>query len=324
MGPSRLNVSWLLALLLPRVAAFQDELGGGLVLAGLLALGGEAPRRDRMPATGGAPFAAAVRMVDWIHRHTAIVRPPAQPARAAGLADRDVHVVGVRHRPDRRHAAAADQALLSRIEPHDDVVAVATHDLRIGAGRARDLAALAQLELDIVHDGADRNIAQRHRIAGLHVDVLAGDDRVAGGNPLRRQDIGELTVLVFDQRNEGGAIRVVFEPLDSRRHVELAALEVDLAVGFLVAAAAEAHGGAAVIVAAAARALTLGQRLHRRAAMQARAIDDDQLALARRGRVIGFEWHRRFLTDPWSRRWCDLRQASRSRVWLATAARPSP
>src|SRR5690349_17952852 len=250
----------LLALaLLPRVAARQNELGGGLVLAGLLALGGEAPRRDRMPAAGGAPFAAAMRMVDRIHRHTAIVRPPAQPARAPGLADRDVHVVGIRHRPDRRHAAPADQALLARIEPHDDVVAVATHDLRIGAGRARDLAALPELELDVVHDGADRNIAEWHRIAGLHVNVLARDDRIAGGNPLRRQDIGQLTVFVLEQRNEGGAVRIIFEPLDGRRHVELATLEVDLAVGFLVATAAEAHGRAAVVVAATARALALGQ-----------------------------------------------------------------
>src|SRR5215467_5220491 len=110
----------LLALaLLPRVAARQNELGGGLVLAGLLALGGEAPRRDRMPATGGAAFAAAMRMVNRVHRYAAIVRPPPHPALAPGLADRGVHVVGVRNRPDRRHAAAQDQALLGRIEPHD-------------------------------------------------------------------------------------------------------------------------------------------------------------------------------------------------------------
>src|SRR5215468_3553161 len=36
----------------------------------------------------------------------------------------DVHVVGVRHRPDRAHAAAVDEALLGRVEPQDDVVAV--------------------------------------------------------------------------------------------------------------------------------------------------------------------------------------------------------
>src|SRR5262245_30886053 len=251
MGPSRLNVPWCALILLPRVAACQDELGGGLVLAGLLALGGKAPGSDRMTAAGGAPFAAAMRMVDRVHGDAAIVRTPAHPALAAGLADRNVHVVGVRDRPDRPHAAAVDQALLGGIEPDDDVVAVAADDLRIGAGRARDLAALAELELDIVHDGADRNVAERHGIARLHVNMLAGDDSIAGRDPLRRQNIGELAVLVLDERDEGGAVRIVFEPLNGRRHVELAALEVDLAISLLVAATAEAHGDPAVVVAAA-------------------------------------------------------------------------
>src|SRR5262245_12045997 len=302
MGPSRLNVPWCALILLPRVAACQDELGGGLVLAGLLALGGEAPGGDRMAAAGGAPLAAAMRMVDRVHGDAAIVRTPAHPALATSLADRDVHVVGVRDRPDRPHAAAVDQALRGGIEPDDDVVAIAADDLRIGAGRARDLAALAQLELDIVHDGADRNVAERHGIARLHVNMLAGDDRIAGRDPLRGQNIGELAVLVLDERDEGGTVRIVFKPLHDRRHIELAALEVDLAVGLLVATAAEAHRDAAVVVAAAGRVLALGQRLDRSAAMQARAVDDDQLALARRGRVIGFQCHRRYLTGPWSRR----------------------
>src|SRR5262245_3716680 len=85
-------------LLLPLMAAGDDGLGGRLVLAGLLALGREAPRRDRMASARGAAFAAAVRVIDRVHGDAAIVRPPAQPARAAGLADRDVHVIRVRHR----------------------------------------------------------------------------------------------------------------------------------------------------------------------------------------------------------------------------------
>ena len=44
--------------------------------------------------------------------------------------------------------------------------------------------------------------AERHGVARLHVDMLARDHRVAGREPLRRQDVGELAVLVFDQRDE--------------------------------------------------------------------------------------------------------------------------
>src|SRR5260221_5303962 len=82
-------------LLLPRVAARDDEFGGGLVLAGLFSLGREAPRRHRVAAARGAAFAAAMRVVDWIHRDAAVVRHAAHPALATGLADRDVHVFGI-------------------------------------------------------------------------------------------------------------------------------------------------------------------------------------------------------------------------------------
>src|SRR3954470_19893053 len=131
--------------LLASVTADHDELGRGLVLAGLLALGGEPPRRDRMAAALGA---AAVRVIDRVHGDAAVVRHAALPALAAGLADGGVHVVGVRHRADSAQAAAMDQALLGRVQPQDDVLAVAADDLRVGAGRTCNLAALADLELD--------------------------------------------------------------------------------------------------------------------------------------------------------------------------------
>src|SRR5262249_50620288 len=104
------------ALLLASVAARNDELVGGLVVAGLLALGREAPRGDRVAAARRAAFAAAVRMIDRVHGDAAVVRAPTQPTLAPGLADRDVHVVRIRDRADGRHAAAVHQALFARVE----------------------------------------------------------------------------------------------------------------------------------------------------------------------------------------------------------------
>ena len=122
-------------------------------------------------------------------------------------------------------------------------------------------------------------------IAGAHVDVLARDDRIARGKTLRRQDVIELAIRILDQRNEPGAVGIVFDTLDGRSLVELAALEIDGTQRALVTAAAETHGDAAVVVAAAGADLALGQRLHRRAFMQTRAIDDDQLSLTGRRRL---------------------------------------
>ena len=119
--------------------------------------------------------------------------------------------------PTVRDALAVHQALLARVEANDDIALVAADDLRVGAGRARDLAALAELHLDIVDDRADRHVGERHGVARLHVDLLAGDHLVADREALRRQDVGQLAVGVVDQRDEGGAVRIVFEPLDLRR-----------------------------------------------------------------------------------------------------------
>ena len=57
-----------------------------------------------MAAARCLALAAAQRMVDRIHRDAAHMRPLAEPAVAAGFADRDVLVIDVAHLPDRRDA----------------------------------------------------------------------------------------------------------------------------------------------------------------------------------------------------------------------------
>src|ERR1700754_4380115 len=132
-------------LLLAQVAARHDEFLGALVAARLLAFGRLAPRGDRMASARAAAFAAAERVIDRIHGDATVVRFAAEPAVAARLADRDVHVIGVRDRADVREALAEHQTLLAGIEPQDDVLLIASDDLRVGAGRARELPALAEL-----------------------------------------------------------------------------------------------------------------------------------------------------------------------------------
>src|ERR1700742_453286 len=97
------------SLLLPLVAADENESVGRLVRTGLLALGRLAPRCHRVTAARGAAFAAAVRMVDRVHRDAAVMRLAPEPAIAAGLADRNIHVVRIGHCTDGRRAPAVNQ-----------------------------------------------------------------------------------------------------------------------------------------------------------------------------------------------------------------------
>src|SRR5690606_38344629 len=114
----------------------DDELVRRLVGAGALALGRLAPRSNRMTATRGAAFTTTMRVVDRVHRDTANVRTLAQPAIAAGLADRGVRVIRIGHRTHGRQARAVHEALLARVEAKDRPTGVAAHILSVGTGRA--------------------------------------------------------------------------------------------------------------------------------------------------------------------------------------------
>src|SRR6187200_1962374 len=120
-GPFQIErVTWrYLFLALALMARAQDELVGRLVGPRLLALGRLAPGRNRMAATRGAAFAAAVGMVDRVHGHAAIVRALAAPHGAAGLAVIDVAMVRVGHGADGGHAGTVHDTLLARIEAQD-------------------------------------------------------------------------------------------------------------------------------------------------------------------------------------------------------------
>src|ERR1700716_2911802 len=107
------------------MAADENESIGRLVRTGLLALGGLAPRGHRMTAARSAAFAAAVRMVYRVHGDAAVMRLGAEPAIATGLADRNIHVIRVRHRADGAGAAAVNEALLARVQANNHVVMVA-------------------------------------------------------------------------------------------------------------------------------------------------------------------------------------------------------
>ena len=143
------------------------------------------------------------------------------------------------------------------------MLAVLGDDLDRGAGGAAHAAALAGLQLDVVDDGAGRDLAELERVAGADVGAGAGGDRVADLHALRGEDVGLGAVGVVEQRDVGGAVRVVLDRRDLGGHAVLGPLEVDLAVLALGAAAAMARGDATVGVAASGALLALGQLLVR-------------------------------------------------------------
>src|SRR5690606_880983 len=154
-------------------------------------------------------------------------------------------------------AADVDVAHLARGHAQLGAAALLGHQLHRGAGGAGDLGAAPGPELDAVHRGADRDVAQRQVVAGLDVGANARLDGGALGHALRRDDVALLAVGVVQPRDARGAVRVVLDVRDlGRDAVLVVATEVDDAVGTLVTATLVPGGDPALVVAAA----LLGQR----------------------------------------------------------------
>src|SRR5205823_7881978 len=116
------------------------------------------------------------------------------------------------------------------------VVAFARDQLSLRAGRTGHLAALAGLQLDIVDYGAGRNIFERKRIADQNIGRGSGQNLAPDFETRGGQDVALLAIDVVQQGNARTAVRVVFDGGNDGRDARLVALEIDFAIGFLVAA----------------------------------------------------------------------------------------
>src|SRR4029079_13799457 len=205
---------------------------------------------------------------------------------------RDVLVLEVPDLADRGVAADVHLAHLAARETERRPIALAGHELRGRAGGADHLVALPFLQLDVVNRRAEGDLRERQGIADEDVGLGSGHDRRADRQAVRREDVALLAVGVVQQRDARRAVRVVLDVRDLRRDAVLIALEVDLAVLLLVAAADEARGDAALRGAAARLRLPGREVLFRR---RARDVVERRVRLepdARRRRLVVFlHWH---------------------------------
>ena len=127
-------------------------------------------------ALAALAFATADRVIDRVHRDAADVRPEAEPAAPAGLAEADDHR-GRCCRPGRWwRGRREDPADLARGQADLGAVAFLGHQLAGDAGRAAELRPAAGLDLDVVDRRADRDVRQRQQLPGLMSAVAAADD----------------------------------------------------------------------------------------------------------------------------------------------------
>src|SRR5205085_4482373 len=124
-------------------------------------------------------------MAHRVHRRAAVVRLAPHPALAAGLAQADVHVLGVADRADRRPALGADAADLAGRQGDLGPTRLAGRQGGARPGRTAELAAAAGLHLQVVDRHTERDAAQGQAVADARFRLVAADDPVARLEPLR-------------------------------------------------------------------------------------------------------------------------------------------
>src|SRR4051812_28041464 len=287
-----MNEAWQIPLTNAVLTALHDHVGRAFIAPRLQALGVLAPGRNRMRITlTRLAFTTTVRVIDRVHGLTAHGRPDAQPTLRAGLAVHLEVVFVVRHFADGGAAVDVHLAALARLQAQQRVDAFARGERGGRAGTAHHLAALAGLELDVVHDRADRDVTQLHGVARLDRRVRARAHFVAGLHALGREDVAALAVEVLDQRDVAGAVRIVLDALDHALDAVLVATEIDDAVLVRLPTALVARGDASDVVAAGLCLLGLGERRERAALVQVRLVELDAEARARRSRFHLDDWH---------------------------------
>src|SRR2546422_423220 len=241
------------------------------------------------------------RVADELRRDRRAARPRLQhlllPAPVQLLHPREQRLVDVRplleRTPHRRHAVDRHHPHLARRQLERRPLALLRQELRLRAGAPAHLRAAARLELHVVNERADRDIAERQRVARQDVGLRSRHDGVAHFEAERRDDVALLAVTVVEQCEPCGAIGIILDPRHARRDAELLTPEVHRAEHALRPAAAVAHGDPPVRIAPARPPLGREQALLRLLSGDFLGRDVCEVPAGRRGRLDGADSHDR-------------------------------
>src|SRR5258708_34319454 len=112
-------------------------------------------------------------MADRVHGRTAVVRLAAEPALGPGLAQTDVHVIGIADGADGCPPLGANAADFAGRQGDLRPLALTGGKRRTATGTAGQLTAPAGLKLDVVDRHAQRDLPQWPRVTADRLNTLA-------------------------------------------------------------------------------------------------------------------------------------------------------
>jgi hypothetical protein len=137
----------------------------------------------------GLSAAAAVRVVDGVHRGAADGGTDAHVARAAGVAQDDVFVIGVPHPADGGAAADGDLPDFAGRHSQSGVGSFLGHQLGSRSGGTNHLGSAAGPHFNVVDHGTDGHFQKGQAVTGVNFGLVPGHDRVAHVQAFGVQDV---------------------------------------------------------------------------------------------------------------------------------------
>ena len=202
-----------------------------------------------------------------------------------------VAVILIAYGTDGSHAVQADITVLAGRQTYLSYAVLLSHQLSCAASGTNQLSALARVQLDVVDYGTNRNVLDRQCVARLDVSAGGRNNSVANRQTLRCDDVALVAILVLNQRDVCGTVRVVFDGQDGSLDVHLVALEVNDSVLLLVTAALVTYGDSAIAVTAGMLLLLFQKALFRLDLGKTAVVNYGHVASRRGGRSIGLYRH---------------------------------
>jgi hypothetical protein len=221
-----------------------------------------------MTPTRGTPLTTTMGVIDRVHGNTANRWTNTTPASCPGFTKLPRAMLIISNNTDRGAAGYMNFPHFARAQPQLRVVTFTRHQLCRGAGRSRNLPALARAHFNIVHDATHRDLTQRHTVTGPDGCILARKQGVARLDALWRQYIAALAVGIAKQSQVRTAVGVVFDMLNLRWDIDLIAPKINETIVVAVASARMATSHAPMMVAPTSMRLAVHEAFDRPTLMQ--------------------------------------------------------
>ena len=152
---------------------------------------------------------------------------------------------------DGRMAREEDQSGFAGRQSHLRVFSLFRHQLSAHSSGANKLSAFAEMQLDVVNDGSNRDRSDWQTVSRADIRCIARDDDVALFEIFRSENISLLAIRILDKRDSTRSVGIVLYRQNCGGNIVFVSFEIDDTIHSFVAAACEPVRDSSLVVSSA-------------------------------------------------------------------------